>query len=94
MMAKYLVAIPKPSAKRMAAFGKIIVRLHDGFDGDKLISYDYEKSATTFEFEVPDKYEWYRSTSVVDGWSFSVSCEYTNSTETRKETKELVPQRI
>lgn len=86
----------------MAGNGKVIVRLHHGWEGDTLVSYDgptlndhqIPEGAATLEFDVPDKYQWIHSTSENDGWSFAVSCEYTNSTGSRKETKQLVPQRV
>lgn len=102
-MARYTVSIPPPSAKRMAAFGKLVISLHHGYEGDKLITYDINPSivkrelpenAKTFEFEVPDQYEWIYSSSIIDGWYFDVACEYANSTGSRKETKQLVPEKI
>jgi hypothetical protein len=85
----------------MAEFGKVIVRLHHGWEDDTLVSYDgptlnehkIPEGAATFEFDVPDKYEWIHSTSICDDWCFEVCCEYTNSTGSRKETRQLVPQK-
>ena len=94
-MAKYTVAIPKPSAKRMAAFGKIIVKLYGSFDGNETVtSYQLQEDTKTFEFEVPNQYEWIYSSSIIDGLHFDVICEYANATNTRKETKQLVPTKI
>lgn len=86
----------------MAGNGKVLVRLHHGWEGDTLVSYDgpsinthpLSADASIFEFEVPDKYEWVHSTAIKDGWSFDVSCEYSNSTGSRTEKTSLVPQKL
>jgi hypothetical protein len=91
-MAKYTVTIPPPSAKRMAAFGKIVIKLFGGFDGEETVkTYQLQEGTRTFEFEVPNEYQWIYSNSIIDGFCFDVSCEYANSTNTRTETKRLVP---
>ena len=99
---RYKVTIPPPSAKRMAGSGKVLVRYHHGWDGDALVTYEgidqdvhlLESGAHEFEFDVPDKYEWIGSTAIIDGWSFSVKAEYSNSTGSRKESYTLVPETI
>ena len=78
----------------MAGTGKLIVRQSYGWEGDKVVTYELQEGANSFEFDVPEDCEWIHSTSVSDGHSFSVSCEYTNSTGSRKETRQLVPQKL
>jgi hypothetical protein len=97
---KYRVSIPAPKAKRMTANAKLVVILHDGWEGDQLVQVELERKESPLtefgdvEFEVPDRYEWTHSTSVVDGWSFDVQAEFQNSTGTRKEVIRLVPEKV
>lgn len=99
---RYRVMIPKPSAKRMAGNGKLYVWYHHGWTGDALVTYDgferdehlLDEGTYQFEFEVPDQYEWVGSTNIIDGWSFSVEVEYSNTTGSRTESKKLVPEKI
>lgn len=101
---KYRVTIPPPSAKRMSSHAKVIVLYHMGIDpfgadvqySDEPMQdiYDLESTTTEFYFEVSDKFEWFHSGLVVDGWSFSVEVKYSNSTGTREEKKSLVPEKI
>jgi hypothetical protein len=93
-MAKYSVTIPSPSAKRMAGRGKVIVRLNHGCDYGSFETYPVPADLGVFEFTVGDEYEWLYSSNVKDGISFSVECVYTNSTGTRTEVKQLVPEKI
>lgn len=93
-MAKYSVLIPAPSAKRMSANCELIIRLNDGWEGETIKNHQLAEGTNYFEFDVPDRYEWAYSTSVVDGSIFFVSCEYSNSTGSRKETRNLVPQKM
>jgi hypothetical protein len=93
-MPKYNVSIPRPSAKRMEGLGKVIVYFDHGWDGATQEQYPIEKDVATFEFKVPDGYEWARNTSVIDGCSFRVEIRYVNLTGSRTEVKELVPQKM
>jgi hypothetical protein len=93
-MARYSVEISSPSSKRMIGSGKVIVRLSNGWEGEELVSYDIQKDNAALEFDVPNEYEWKGSTSIIDGCEFSVTCEYANSTGSRKETKQLVPRKL
>lgn len=87
----------------MAENCKIIVSLNNGWEGEELVTYNskedffvYElkEKHASFTFDVPDRYQWIHSTDIVDGWSFSVACEYVNSSGSRKQTYQLVPQKL
>ena len=97
---RYRVVIPSPSAKRLAANAKIVVTKHTGWEFDELVSsfpdyeyHDLEPGTSSFEFEVPDKYAWSYSNSIINGWWFKVELEYSNSTGSRKENYRLVPEK-
>ena len=99
-MKKYKVILPPPSAKRMAGNGKVVITFSKGWGGDCIIiqrdGFDQDIHAlelglTEVEFEVPDDYEWIGSTKSMDGNTFSVRIEYTNSTGSRKEKQSLKP---
>lgn len=92
-MSKYRVVVRPPSAKRMAKC-EVIVTRHHGWTGDETDIYHVEAGSTNFEFEVKDQYEWIHTSGKVDGDSFSVEVEYTNSTRSRKECYQLVPEKI
>lgn len=89
---KYKVVIPK-FTKRMTS-GRIVVNKGSGWEIDKDEIFPITNEIVDFVIEVPDKYEWFRSTSIIDGFTFKVFVEFVNSTGSRKETKELVPERI
>jgi hypothetical protein len=97
---KYSVVVPAPSAKRMRGSGKLIVTYNEGWDGIRDITYGpkettvMEIEGADAEFEVPDKYEWIGSTSILDGFSFTVKVEYSNKTGSRKEEHVLVPKKL
>ncbi len=97
---KYRVLVPPPKAKRMAENAKLVVILHDGWEGDQLVQVEMERKENKLEkfglveFDVPDRYEYVYSTSVSDGWSFDVQVEYQNSTGSRKEVIRLVPEKV
>lgn len=93
-MANYRVSIPKPSAKRMAKNGKIIVTLHNGWDNDVTEYYDLQENLVSFDFTVPDNYDWKYATSVMDGLTFEVKIKYTNDKGTKEEVKNLVPEKV
>jgi hypothetical protein len=63
---------------------KLILRKTHGWEGDTVVTHQLQEGVNSFEFDVPDEYEWIHSTSITDGLSFAVSCEYTNSTEAAK----------
>lgn len=96
-MKRYEVMVPPPSAKRMLGNGKLVVVLHDGWEGDQLVQVEPTENATSAQpglatFEIPDRYEWSRSTSIIDGWSFDVYVEWSNNTGSRKQRFDLVPR--
>lgn len=97
---KYQVVVPPPKAKRMMENAKLVVILHDGWEGDQLVQVDLERKESKLEksgaveFEVPDRYEYIYSSSVSDGWTFDVQVEYQNSTGSRKEIIRLVPEKV
>ena len=101
-MAKYRVMVPKPSAKRLVANGKVIVTYRDGWEDGSYVQHgepdmdihELAVDAAGLEFEVADRYEWLYSNQVIDGWSFEVKAEYKNSTGSRVETFKLVPEKI
>jgi hypothetical protein len=92
--------VPAPKAKRMADYAKLVVTLHDGWEGDTLVQTELEHKETKLEnfgdveFDVPDRYEWSESTSVIDGWSFDVKVVFQNSKGTREEVYRLVPGKV
>jgi hypothetical protein len=92
--------VPPPKAKRMAENAKLVVILHDGWEGDQLVQVEMERKENKLErsglveFEIPDRYEYLYSSSVVDGWSFDVQVEYQNSTGSRREVIRLVPEKV
>jgi len=90
---KYSVAIPSPSAKRMAANKKIVLTLSDGWTGDFRQEFHLYQDDTEFVFEVDENYEPIHSSSSVDGSCFLVEIVYTNSTKSRTETFRLIPMK-
>ena len=97
---KYKVLVPAPKAKRMAEHTRLVVILYDGWENDQLVQTEPDRRETKLEkfgmveFEVPDRYEWVNSGSVVNGWSFEVQVEYQNSTGSRKEVVRPVPEKV
>lgn len=103
-MKKYRVIIPRPSAKRLLANACLTVVYHEGFDvceREMLIQCGENPFETYslndlnepfFDFEVPSKYEWIHSDKILDGWYFKATVKYTNSTGSRTESFNLVPQ--
>lgn len=90
---KYRVFIKPPSAKRMAGKKTLFIQAEDGW------GQGWKKSVlltdeTTYEFDVADDIDYIGETTCVDGMTFNVWVEYENSTGSRKETFQLVPQRI
>ena len=90
---KYNVAIPKPSAKRMAANKKIVLTLSDGWTGDVKKEYDIQNNPI-FEFNVPDDCEPINCRKCIDGPCFKIEIVYTNNTGSRNEIIELIPMLI
>lgn len=108
-MARWRIAVTPPKAKRMAKNGKLIIHFSHGWEGgyrkehdlqDALVQWDNKSKelevgdCNIFEFDIDDNYEYIYNTSVSDGDTFELVLEYTNSTNTRKETIKPVPERI
>jgi len=103
---KYRVIIPRSSAKRLLANACLTVVYHEGFDvceREMLIQRGENPFETYslndlnepfFDFEVPSKYEWIHSDKILYGWYFKVTVKYTNSTGSRTESFNLVPQEL
>lgn len=90
---KYRVYLPKPSAKRLVNV-QLIVNFYDAWGGDKQTITPMESDKMMAEFEVPDDYEWIYNTKILDGHTFSVEVEFSNSKGTRVQKKALVPEKI
>lgn len=88
---KYRVSIPAPSAKRMA--GKKTLRIEAGDGWGQGWKKEYALTdETEFEFDIANDTEWIGHTTCNDGMTFNVWVEYANSTGSRKEDIQLVPQ--
>lgn len=91
---KYRVLVPPPKAKRMENFGKLVVILDMGWEGDERIERPIERLGLV-EFEVPDKFIWIYDSSVIDGGdTFKIQAEYTNKNGERKQVIGLVPEKV
>jgi hypothetical protein len=57
---------------------------------DKVL--EYKPGQTELEFELPRDIEWIVNSKFIDGPTFDVIVHFENSTGTRKETIQLVPE--
>ena len=90
---KYFVIVPPPKSKRMIENRQLLIYLEDGWDGCKQIINPVCNLGKT-EIDVPEEYEWLFGTSKNDGSTFQVIVEYTNSTGSKKEMYNLVPEKV
>lgn len=91
---KYSVAIPRPSAKRLKNVN-VVVETCEGWAGCGFKrNYPIDADQVSFEFSLPEEFEYVYTTSVIDGSTFNVYAEYSNDKGSRKETISLVPIKI
>ena len=74
--------------------GQVIVHWGSVWEPRKPLLYPITNETVSFEIELPDEYKWAHETSVTDGEEFRVFAEFVNSTGSRKESKELVPEKV
>ena len=94
MKQKWKVQIPLPKSKRMEGSGVLVVQRNIGWMGTVYDRYKIGPEFADAIFEIDQSYDWICDTSVIDGDTFDVYIEYTNSTGSRKETARLVPEKL
>lgn len=90
---RYSVTIPKAKSDRMNKENKtLIIEQSDGWVGYPPKRITLKPEVIHCEFEIPDDFEYVYNTKTIDGPTFNVKIEYANSSGSRKETYQLVPQ--
>ena len=74
----------------------IIIRIKtdDPWCGPDCKDTEIDNKSNSFEFEVKDEIFWARNCTIFDATMFNVYAIFRNSTKTREETVELVPEKI
>jgi hypothetical protein len=92
-MDKYKVNLPNPSAKRLKD-KEIVITFSDGWSGDMTKQYSLNENENCFVFEVDEKYYPIQTNPFIDGPTFVIEVIFTNDAKTRKETIELLPNKL
>lgn len=92
---RYTVTIPPAKSARMNKENKtLIIEQSDGWVAGTLQHIILKPEVTHYEFEIPDRIQHAHSTNDIDGPTFTVTVEYTNSSGSRKETYQLLPEEL
>ncbi len=88
---RYVVEIPKPSAKRLEDHRRLVIKHHTGWGGSIIKqTYELPVGEDMFEFELDYPIE-LRDPNLLDGNYHAFSIEYENSTGSRKEEIGVTP---
>jgi hypothetical protein len=90
---EYRVKVPAPKAKRMK-LKSVIINFGSNWNGFTEQILQYELGATEVFFKIDSCYEWAINSKIIDGDIFRVRAEFENSTGSRKESVQLVPEKI
>jgi len=92
LIMKHIVTIPASKTKRFNSEPRLLtITLNQGWGGSVKQEHTIQPDQLSFEFDLPDEYEYICRTSVLDGFLFSVKVTYYNADKTRSETIQLVP---
>lgn len=90
-MRKYLVEIPKPSAKRLENDRRFVAECFYACWGSEKKEYPIEPGVDVFEYDGPDKFRDFPEEVLDAGWQYEFYVEYRNSTGSRIERRTVVP---
>jgi len=89
---KYKAVVPNPSAKRMIANKVVEICIETAWYGSHKKHWTLTENDQEIIFEIDDDVPWIGNNQCCDGDFFTVSVEYANSTNSRKEKLELIPE--